>query len=48
MAVDIGKRNCKACIMNADASVAWEPKYDDKLTDLKYLFIRWLKNTANL
>jgi len=43
MAVDIGKRNCKACIMNADASVAWEPKYDDKLTESEIFAYSMLK-----
>ncbi len=58
MAVDIGKRNCKACIMNADASVAWEPKYDDKLTESEIFvysmvkkygkFIAVCESTSNL
>ena len=33
VAVDIGKRNCKACKMNADGSIAEESKYDNKLTE---------------
>ena len=33
IAVDIGKRNCKACIINADGSIAEESEYDNKLTE---------------
>ncbi|MFZ0511723.1 MAG: transposase [Candidatus Nitrosopolaris sp.] len=29
--MDIGKRNCKACIMNADGSI--DEEYDNKLTE---------------
>jgi transposase len=29
--VDIGKRNCKACIMNSDGSIAEETKYNNTL-----------------
>jgi hypothetical protein len=31
--VDIGKRNCKACIMNADGSIAGVSEYDNNLTE---------------
>jgi len=58
MAGDIGKGNCKACILNADASVAWEPKYDDKLTESEIFaysrvkkygkFIAVCESTSNL
>jgi transposase len=33
--VDIGKRDCKACIMNADGSIAEESEYDNTLTEAK-------------
>jgi hypothetical protein len=29
--VDIGKRNCKACIMGSDGSIAEEIKYNNTL-----------------
>jgi hypothetical protein len=29
--VDIGKRNCKACIMSSDGSIAEEIKYNNTL-----------------
>jgi hypothetical protein len=48
IAVDIGKRNCKACIMNADGSIAEESDMTINLPKLKYLLIRWLKNMANV
>jgi hypothetical protein len=31
IAVDIGKRDCKACIMSSDGSIAEEIKYDNTL-----------------
>jgi sugar (pentulose or hexulose) kinase len=48
IAVDIGKRNRKACIMNADGSNAEESEYDKNLLKLKYLLSRCLKNMANV
>ena len=33
IAVDIGKRNCKACIMNAEDSMAEESEHDNKVTE---------------
>ena len=51
MGVDIRKRNCKACIMNADASVAWEPKYEIFAYSMvkKYgKFIAVCESTSNL
>jgi hypothetical protein len=33
IAVDIGKRNCKACIMNANGSIAEESEYDNEVTE---------------
>jgi len=33
IAVDIGKRNCKACILNAEDSMAEESEYDNKVTE---------------
>ena len=33
LAVDIRKRVCKACIMNADGSIAEDSEYDIKLTE---------------
>ena len=31
--MDVGKRNCKACIMNADGSIAEETKYNNTLPE---------------
>jgi hypothetical protein len=31
--VDIGKRNCKACIMNSDGSIAEESVYNNTLAE---------------
>jgi hypothetical protein len=31
--VDIGKRNCKACIMNSDGSIAAESVYNNTLAE---------------
>ena len=31
--MDIGKRNCKACIMNSDGSIAEESVYNSTLAE---------------
>ena len=31
--MDIGKRNCKACIMNSDGSIAEESVYNNTLAE---------------
>jgi transposase len=33
IAVDIGKRDCKACIVNSDGSIAEETKYNNTLAE---------------
>ena len=35
IAVDIGKRDCKACIMNSDVSIAEETKYNNTLAEVE-------------
>jgi len=43
IAVDIGKRNCKPCILNADGSIADESEYDNRLTEAEIFAYSMLK-----
>jgi len=42
IAVDIGKRDCKACIMNSDGSIAEETKYNNTLYEAEILVQNFL------
>jgi transposase len=49
--VDIGKRNCKACTMSSDGSIAEETKYNNTLSEAEILAAKCVavcESTANL
>ena len=47
IAVDIGKRNCKVCIMNTDGSIDEEISYNNILPEAEILACSMLKKYAD-